>query len=185
LLFVEALTRDDATLGGPSDVSAAYLRRFDHPPAAAGGRFSNRFDGRVHATENEAIRAEMLFLSRRYERLHRFITGNIRYRCPGTSAITLPGCASFRCGATTYAFSCPGGRQLAVCPFFWTDPLMASVDQRGGNIIHESVHMNLRFSNHGKATPAQRGRNSECYTAFVADVYGFPSNDQTDCTAVP
>jgi hypothetical protein len=185
LLFVEALTRDDPTLGGPSPTSEAYLRRFDHPPPAPNGRFRNRFDNKVHATENEAIRAEMLFLSRRYERLHRFIAGNIRYRCPGTSAITLPGCASFRCGANTLAFSCPGGRQIAICPSHWTYPLMASTDQRGGNIIHESVHMNLQFLNHNKGSPAQRARNSECYAAFVADIYGFVSDDSTDCTPVP
>ena len=185
LLFVEALTRDDPTLGGPSAVSAAYLRRFGPPTPASRGRFRNRFDNRLHATENEAISAEMQSLSRRFETLHNFIAGPIRYRCPGTSAFTLPGCAATRCAAADIAASCPGGRQLAACPLFWTDPTMASADQRGGNIIHEAVHMRLRFRGHGIANAAQRGRNPECHTAFVADVYGFVSNDQTDCTALP
>jgi hypothetical protein len=185
LLFVEALTRDDATLGGPSAVSAAYLRRFGHPPAASRGRFRNRFDSRLHATENEAIRAEMLFLSRRFETLHTFIAGPIRYRCPGTSVFTLPGCAAGRCGADEIGSSCPGGRQIAACPLFWTDPTMTNADQRGANIIHEAVHMRLRFRPHGTATVEGRGRNPECYAAFVADVYGFVSNDQTDCAALP
>lgn len=62
---------------------------------------------------------------------------------------------------------------------------MASVDQRGGNMIHESIHMRLGVRAHDKTTPAQRGRNPECYPAFVADIYNFVSDDSTDCTPVP
>ncbi|BCH26324.1 eCIS core domain-containing protein [Mesorhizobium sp. L-8-3] len=180
VLALEALTFADPTFGR-SYVSDAYERRFGLPPAAARGRFRNRFTGRTHATQNEAMREEMLSLSDRFRQLHDFLSGPIRYRCPGTSAFTLPGCASARCGGSI-ALSCPGGRQIAICPTFWTFPLMQTVDQRGGNMIHESVHMRLGFRGHGLANANQRGRNPECHAAIVADVYGFQSDDTTDCT---
>ena len=113
--------------------------------------------------------------------LHDFLAGPIRYICPGTGALTLPGCASARCGGSI-AFSCPGGRRIAICPTFWSFPLMQTVDQRGGNMIHESVHMHLGFRAHGLASLDQRGRNSECHAAIVADIYGFQSDDTNDCT---
>lgn len=181
VLAMEALTFEDPTFGR-SYVSDAYERRFGLPPAAARGRFRNRFTGRTHATQNEAMREEMLSLSDRFRVLHNFLAGPIRYRCPGTSAIELPGCASSRCRPGTIAFSCPGGRQIAICPTFWTAAVMQSVDQRGGNMIHESVHMRLDFRDHGLANANQRGRNSECHAAMVADVHGFQSDDTTDCT---
>jgi hypothetical protein len=180
VLSFEALLFDDPTFGR-SDVSDAYERRFGLPPAASRGRFRNRFTGRTYATQNEAMREEMLSLSTRYRQLNEFLSGPIRYRCPGVSSVTLPGCAAARC-RTSIAFSCPGGRQIAICPAFWTHPDMQTVDQRGGNMIHEAVHMRLRFRGHGLANANQRGRNAECYAAFVADVYGFHSDDSTDCT---
>jgi len=181
VLVLEALTFRDPIFGR-SDVSNAYERRFGLPPAGTAGRFRNRFDAKQFATRDEAMEAEMLSLAERFERLHNFLAGNIRYRCPGTSSVTLTGCQPSTCGANTIAFSCPGGRQIAICPLFWTDPMMQSVDQRGGNMIHESVHMRFQFANHGLATAAQRGQNSECYAAFIADIYGFQSDDTTDCT---
>jgi hypothetical protein len=180
VLAFEALSFEDPTFGR-SYVSDAYERRFGLPPPASRGRFTNRFTGRAHATRNEAMREEMLSLSDRYRQLSEFLAGPIRYRCPGAGSITLPGCAAARCRGAI-AMSCPGGRQIAICPTFWTFPLMQSVDQRGGNMIHESVHMRLRFRAHGLANATQRGQNSECHAALAADVYGFQSDDTTDCT---
>lgn len=180
VLAFEALTFQDANLGR-SYVSDAYERRFGLAPAAAGGRFRNRFNGSLHATQNAAMAGELMSLSDRFKALHDFLAGPIRYICPGTAAVTLPGCASARCGGSI-AFSCPGGRRIAICPTFWNFPLMQTVDQRGGNMIHESVHMRLGFRAHGLANLDQRGRNSECHAAIVADIYGFQSDDTSDCT---
>ena len=180
VLALEALTFADPTFGR-SYVSDAYERRFGLPPAASGGQFRNRFSGTLFPTRNDAMREEMLTLSRRFQTLHSFLSGQIRYRCPGTSGFTLPGCSSITCGGSI-AFSCPGGRQIAICPTFWNFPLMQTVDQRGGNMIHESVHMRLGFRPHNLGTVDQRGRNPECHAAFVADIYGFQSDDTTDCT---
>jgi hypothetical protein len=181
VLVLEALTFADPRFGR-SYVFDAYQRRFGLAPAASRGRFRNRFTGRTHATQDEAMSEEMLSLSQRFEQLHRFLSGSIRYRCPGTSSITLAGCAPARCRTTSLAMSCPGGRQIAICPAFWPHPMMATVDQRGGNMIHEAVHMRFGFGPHGLANVNQRGRNAECHAAFVADVYNFQSDDTTDCT---
>jgi hypothetical protein len=180
VLSFEALTFSIASLG-PSYVSEAYRRRFGGPPAAAGGRFRNRITGARHATESAAQRSELNSLSDRYKQLHTMFSGPIRYFCPGNAAFTLPGCSAITCGGS-FAFSCPGGRRIAICPTFWNHPLMASVDQRGGNMIHEGVHMRFGFGPHGLANRDQRIRNPECYAAFVADIYGFQSDDTSDCT---
>lgn len=179
VLTMEALTFRDPTFGR-SEISDAYERRFGLPPAASRGRFRNRFTGNLLATQDEAMEGEMLSLADRFKKLHDFLSGPIRYRCPGTSSVTLPGCAASTCGGSI-AFSCPGGRQIAICPTFWSFPLMQTVDQRGGNMIHESVHMRLGFRPHQIGSVDQRGRNPECHAAFVADVYGFQSDDTADC----
>ncbi|MET0576357.1 MAG: DUF4157 domain-containing protein [Mesorhizobium sp.] len=167
VLALEALTFQDPTFG-PSYVSAAYRRRFGPPPPAPGGRFRNRFDGRIFATEGPAAAAEMLFLSERFKGLNTFLSGNIRYRCPGTSRVTIGGCFD-RCGANDFAWSCTptDGRAIAICQGYW--PL--SGPQRAGAIVHESVHMRLNFGGHGSANANQRGRNPECYTSLILDLY--------------
>ncbi|MDB5718914.1 MAG: hypothetical protein JWM38_2341, partial [Sphingomonas bacterium] len=180
VLALEALTFTDPTFGR-SYVSDAYERRFGLPPAAAGGRFRNRFSGTLHATQDIAMRGELLSLSNRFKTLSTFLSGQIRYRCPGAGAATLPGCASAHCGGAI-AFSCPGGNQIALCPTFWTFPLMQTADQRGANMIHESVHMRLGFAPHNRVTANQRGQNPECHAAIVADIYNFQSDDSLDCT---
>lgn len=182
VLALEALTFADPTFGR-SYVSEAYERRFGLPPSAAGGRFRNRFAGTLHATQDIAMAGEMMALSDRYRVLSTFLAGPIRYRCPGTSPITLPGCAAGLCGGSL-AMSCPGGNQIAVCPSFWTFPLMQSLEQRGGNMIHEAVHMRLGFRPHALGTVDQRGRNPECYAAFLGDIYGFQSDDTGDCVGL-
>ena len=179
VLVLEALTFREPLFGGRSYVSSAYLRRFGAPTAAANGRFRNRFvSGQTHVTQDEAMQAEMLSLSDRFRSLHTFLAGPIRYRCPGTSSYTIPGCAAGPCKATASAESCPGSRHLGICPPFWTD---VNVDNRAATIIHESVHMRLHFTGHTEGNEAQRGRNPECYAAFVADVYGFVDDDSADC----
>jgi uncharacterized protein DUF4157 len=168
VLVLEALTFRDPTFG-PSYVSAAYRRRFGSPAAAPRGRFRNRFDGRTHATEGEAAAAEMLFLSDRLKRQHAFLSGNIRYRCPGTARITVGGCTD-RCDTDTLAWTCTpqDARTIAICQGFWG----LSGPQRAGAIVHESVHMRLDFIPHGSANLGQRGRNPECYTSMILDLYG-------------
>ena len=180
LLTVEAIDFDDPAIG-PTDVSRAYERRFGLPPPATGGRFTNRFTRATFATRNEAMRSEMLTLSARYERLHRGLSGGIRYRCPGTSRFTVPGCrANERCDANDNARSCPvGTRQMILCNPFWTAPDMQGADPRAATIIHEAVHIFLRHGGH-----SGRIRNPECFAAFIADVYGFAHNDQTDCAGL-
>lgn len=180
LLFVESSTFDDPTFG-PGEAYAAYARRFGTAPPTARGRFRNRFTGGVSPDENEAIRGELAFLSRRFEQLDAYISGPIRYRCPGRRRVTFGGCTD-RCAADDLAISCAptDGRTLVVCPAFWSDPLMGSVDQRAGTIIHEGVHMRFNVERHGHANANQRGRNAECYEAFVADLYGFDA-EVDDC----
>jgi hypothetical protein len=182
VLVAEAITFANPTFG-PSDISRAFERRFGLPAAGRRGRFPNRFSGASFATRNEAIASEMQTLSARFARLHRGLIRGIRYRCPGTSLFTLPGCAAVRCDANDNARACPGGRQIALCNAFWTAADMQGVDPRAATIIHEAVHVFLGVFAHS-ITATGRLRNPECFAAFIADIYGFAHNDQADCVGL-
>ena len=167
VLDLEALTFRDPTFG-PSYVSTAYRSRFGPPPPAPGNRFRNRFTGAILATRAEAAAAEMRFLSTRFKRLHEFLAGNIRYRCVGTTQITVGGCTS-RCVAGDFARSCVpnDARTIHICDGFWG----LSAPQRAAVIVHELVHMRLNFAAENSATANQRGRNPECYASLILDLY--------------
>ena len=112
--------------------------------------------------------AEMGFLSDRFRGLSNYLGGAIRYRCPGNATITMGGCTD-RCGANDFAWTCTptDARSIAICRGFWglTPP------QQAGVIVHESVHMRLDFLAHNSGSVAQRGRNPECYTSLILDLY--------------
>jgi hypothetical protein len=182
VLISEAVSFADPALG-PTSVSDAYQRRFGLPHSAGGGRFFNRLTGATTATRNEAIEAEMMILSTRFQRFGDFLGGPIRYRCPGTAAIVIPGCRAGACDANDNAFSCPGANHIGICRNFWTGAQMASADQRGATILHESVHMWLGADDHNSVGGLRLG-NPECYAAFVADLFGFAHNDQNDCAGL-
>ena len=60
---------------------------------------------------------------------------------------------------------------------------MASVQQKAANIVHEGSHLQFNLPNHNHGTVRQRGQNSECYEAMVADIYGFNA-EVDDCPKV-
>jgi hypothetical protein len=181
VLFVESLVHRDPTFG-PGEAFAAYQRRFGRPDVTSTGRFRNRFTGAVRASEDDVITAELQVLSDRFARLHRFLAGDIRYRCPGTRTIDIGECRG-RCGTDDVAITCGAGRddrKIGICPDFWN---ISANDQRAGGLIHEAVHMRFDVSGHASASRAQRGRNPECFTSFVADLFGFSPFDPR-CPAI-
>jgi hypothetical protein len=111
----------------------------------------------------------MSFLSARLKVLHDFLAGNIRYRCVGTTQITVGGCTS-KCTPGDLARSCVpnDARTIHICDGFWG----LSAAQRAAAIVHEAVHMRLNFAAENSATANQRGRNPECYASLVLDLYG-------------
>jgi len=168
VLALEALTFRDPTFG-PSYVAAAYRRRFGPaPPAPAAGRFRNRFNSQTFPNQPAAEAAEMSFLSDRFRGLHTFLSGAIRYRCPGNATITVGGCTD-RCGANDFAWTCVpnDARTIAICPGYWG----LTAEQQAGAIVHEAVHMRLNFAAHSAGGANQRGRNPECYTSLILDLY--------------
>jgi len=176
LLFLESLTFNDAALGGRSYVFDAYRDWFGTPVQTSGGRWRSRFRTSTFATEDDAITHEMQTLGDRFERVYTWFTGNIRYRCPGTSSYTIPGCATGRCRAD--AESCPGSRTIGICPTFWP------VNDGGASLlIHEAMHALFRFQNHPTSTTAGRARNPGCYQGFVDTIYATGSQPG-ECTTI-
>ena len=182
LLFLESILFSDPTFG-PSAVSTAYADRFGTPEAVAGGKFRNRFTGKQHDTEDEAKAAEMESLSERFEKINKRLSGSIRYRCPGNKKIKVGGCHD-RCEGD-FAWNCaPSSRStMVLCEPFWTNAQMNTAQQKGANIVHEGSHLQYSLPDHKHDTVQQRGQNSECYEAMVADVYGFTA-EVDDCPKV-
>lgn len=177
VLFLESLTFRDPTFG-PSSVFDAYRAWFGTPEPLPSGKWKSRFRTASFATEGEAAAHEMQALSDRFEGLHRWLAGDIRYVCPGTSPSKLPGCGLTAC--TTQAWSCPGARAFSICPSFWgatSDAGLASL------LIHESIHTSLRLRSHPSATVRDRGINSACYQGFVDQLYNTGSSPlPSQCT---
>jgi hypothetical protein len=168
VLSLEALTFADPTFG-PSYVSTAYRRWFGPPTRTTTGRFRSRFRTATFAAENEAMRHEMTVLSDRFRRIHGWLAGNVRYRCPGTASITIGTCAS-PCG-TKAAMTCDDGtRAVAVCPEFWNEPDPQDRSQ-AALLIHEAIHPLFHFRPHSTVDPARRGRNPGCYQGFVLEIF--------------
>lgn len=165
LLFLESITFDDPSFG-PSRAYNAYRDWFGTPEQTRSGRWRSRFRRATFATEKEATRHEMNVLSDRFERLSQWLSGNIRYLCPGTSVYTIPGCAPSRC--THDAESCPGSRRFGICPGFWGIP---NDDGKASLLIHEAVHARFRFGGHPTSSLRGRGRNPNCYQGFVNQLY--------------
>lgn len=179
LLFVESLTFADPTFG-PSEIYDAYRDWFGTPRQTSSGRWLSRFLTAPFATENEATRHEMGVLSDRFERLHRWLSRDIRYVCPGTSVYTIPGCAAGRC--TNDAQSCStGARRFGICPTFW---IGTTDDGRASLLIHEAIHARFGFPGHPTSTPAGRARNPGCYQGFVDTIYNTGALP-TDCAPLP
>jgi hypothetical protein len=112
----------------------------------------------------------MLSLAARFKTLHTYLSGNIRYRCPGTAVFNLGGCTSLRCRPNDWAWSCTptDGRAVAMCQGYWG----LSAAQRAAVIVHESVHMRLDFNAENSGNLRQRGTNAECYASLILDLYG-------------
>ncbi|MEX0348078.1 MAG: DUF4157 domain-containing protein [Paracoccaceae bacterium] len=149
-------------------VNKAYEERFGTAPKK-GKRWKSRFSKKKFKNEADAVEHELGRVSTNYARIAKWFEGNVRYRCPGTKSYTIPGCASGPCGAA-YAESCPGSRQMGICPDFWTMP---SDDSRAATLIHEAVHARLKYKKHSTSSLHRRIRNPECYEAVVSDVYGL------------
>jgi Domain of unknown function (DUF4157) len=176
LLFLESLTFNDPTFG-QSEVFNAYRDWFGTPELTTSGRWRSRFRTATFATEEEAMAHEMQVFSERFERLHRWLSGSIRYVCPGTGIYTIPGCRSQRC--TADAESCPGSRTIGICPTFWT----GSDGGRASLLIHEAIHALLRYGGHPTASVSGRGRNPGCYQGFVDTIYNTGSGPG-QCNAI-
>jgi hypothetical protein len=166
LLFLESLTFNDPTFG-PSEVFNAYRDWFGTPEPTTSGQWRSRFRTATFATEKEAMAHEMQGFSERFERLHGWLSGSIRYVCPGTGTYTIPGCRSGRC--TDDAQSCPGSRTIGICPTFW-DPGKTD-GGRASLLIHEAIHALYKYGGHPTASASGRGRNPGCYQGFVDTIY--------------
>lgn len=166
-LLFEAVSFTDPVTSSPQAFNA-YKERFGKAPKSGKG-WQSRFARKTFKTENEAISHEMNRLSDDYRKIAKWFDGNIRYRCPGKTSVTIPGCAADKCG-TAIAMSCPGSRTMGICAAFWGQ---ASDDARAATLVHEAVHARLRYRGHRTATLDQRIRNPECYEAIVSDIYGL------------
>jgi hypothetical protein len=179
VLFLESLIFNDPTFGR-SYVFDAYRDWFGTPEQTPTGTWQSRFRKTPFATEEEAMAHEMQTFSNRFERIHNWLAGNVRYRCPGASAITIPGCRASRCG-TRAAFACvsSGSRTVAICPPFWT----VDENAQAGLIIHEAIHPLFRFLHHSTGSVGGRGRNPGCYEGFMHAIYktGYTPGD---CSAI-
>ena len=112
---------------------------------------------------------EMRGFSNRFDRLSRWLSGSVRYVCPGTRRYTIGRCAAGRC--VHDAESCPGSRSLGICPSFWA----GTADGRASLIIHEAIHALFRYRGHPTSTTRGRGRNPGCYQGFVDEIYNTGS----------
>ncbi len=169
LLFFESVLFNDPTFG-PSNVFDAYRDWFGTPEQTSSGRWRSRFHAAIFETEDEAIAHELQTFSERFEKIYRWMSRDIRYRCPGTNRYTIPGCGSGVCRHDAEA--CPGSRTIAICPTFWTG---ATDDGRASLLLHESIHALFKFRSHPTADVRGRSRNPYCYQGFVDTIYNTGS----------
>jgi len=182
VLFLEALTFSDPTFGR-SEVFDAYRDWFGLPVQTASGAWRSRFRTATFATEDEAVQHELMTLSDRFKRIHDWLARDIRYRCPGTSSYTIPGCSAGPCGSSA-AQTCPtGSRTVGICPNFWVEPAPQDRSQ-AAVLIHEAIHPLFHFSAHSTASVSGRGRNPGCYQGFVHAIFDT-GLVPADCTIAP
>jgi Domain of unknown function (DUF4157) len=158
-------------------IVSAYYDWFGGPRQLRNGRFRSRFGG-TFTTEDAAAAHEMKGFDTRFSRVDQWLSGSIRYLCPGTRRFTILGCTPARCGGSE-AVSCPTGtRMIVVCPAFWN---VGSEKGRGSIIAHEAMHARLRFGGH----PAgRRERNPACYDGFLRQVFQVTDVADAQCTAI-
>ena len=180
LLFLESHLFDDPNFGR-SPVFDAYRDWFGTPQQTTSA-WRSRFRSATFATEEEAMAYEMQVLSNRFERIHRWLARDIRYRCPGTSKFTIPGgCRNVTCG-TSGAATCPtGSRTIAICPKFWSKK--QNRDLQAGYLIHEAIHPLFDFRDHSTANLRGRGRNPGCYQGFIYSIFS-PNLLPGDCRVI-
>jgi hypothetical protein len=181
----DALATDatDTKAGIPTSPSVTFQSYRDHfgLPSAVGKGFMNRLTGAVRPSQEIAASEELAILSRRFRFSARIFSQRVGYRCPGTAAVTLPGCGEGSCG-TSFAFSCRGGSSIALCQPFWAR--LTSDETKAAALIHESMHMVLGPTAAGgqgaigETTQRGSGRNfniAGCYEFIVNDMAGIDS----------
>lgn len=181
VLFLEALTFNDPNFG-QSYVYDAYRNWFGTPQQTTSGAWRSRFRTATFASEAEAARHEMQTLSERFSRIAGWLAQDIHYRCPGTSAYTLPGCATGHCGNKAAQTCHLGSHTVGICPNFWLEPAPQDMSQ-AALLIHETIHPLFHYQFHSTASAAGRGRNPGCYQGFVLSIYNtglIPA----DCTSL-
>jgi hypothetical protein len=177
--------------GIPESPSTTFQSYQDHfgLPNAVGKGFLNRLTGQVRPSLEIATREELQILSRRFRLAARFFSGTVNYRCPGTAAVTLPGCGEGSCGAA-FAFSCRGGGTIALCQPYWDT--LDSDQAKAAALIHESMHIILgptglsQPGEIGEETQRGPGRNfnvAGCYEFIIDDIAGVDSSPV--CPPVP
>ncbi len=178
LTIASALTA--AGLRNPaSGVDQAYQNVFGLPPARPGG-FLNRLTGRVRPSLDEALSEEMNLLSRRYGLLSRFFSQPIPYRCGIPDSFG--GCPQTAADCTTDdAGACAGVGAIFLCPSFWG----YGTRQQAGILIHEAAHINWARVVHGAGGPGGNFRHAECYSEFVAQIFGFDMPPTGDPCVAP
>jgi hypothetical protein len=158
-------------------IVSAYYDWFGGPRQLANGRFRSRFGG-TFTTEDAAAADEMSGFDTRFARADQWLSGSIRYLCPGTRRFTIPGCTPGRCGGSE-AVSCPTGtRMIVVCPAFWN---VGSEKGRASIIAHEALHARLRLGGH---PAARRERNPACYDGFLRQVFNVTDVVDAQCSAI-
>jgi hypothetical protein len=177
--FAEWVALEDPSALG--DVSVAYLRRFGPPPRASEfGQAQNRFTGAV-GTVAATVRGEIEYLSLQFARLGTLFAGELTYLCGGPRGRRVEA-GRHPCEETVAAWTVSPDdfRTIVICPYFWTGPETADVDQRAAALIHEGVHVRFDAPEHENADPTDRGRNPDCYRMFLSELYGF-SAKSSDC----
>jgi hypothetical protein len=166
----------------------AYENRFGLPPAVGRG-FLNRLTGRVAASQEAAIAAELAILTQRYRIVARTFSQRVVYRC---GAGSFGGCTvSVEFCNENLAGACRGVGAIFFCPDLWTT--FPDTDSRAAVLVHEAFHVNFGTSNPrqtgdiGDQELRGAGRNfviANCYEGFAADLAGiaFPEGA---CPAPP
>jgi len=157
----EVMMAHIGTRGPGGRTTQAYMARFGLPPVRR-GRYRNRITGQDYATREEALDAEMMSLSRRYERIAEFLSNrSITYRCM-ERPVTYADCST-HCRGGRIASACAGVDAIFLCPGFWgRDPGVRIIA-----LIHEAAHILWSSVDH-----AANFRHAECYASLVGDLFG-------------
>jgi hypothetical protein len=132
-----------------------------------------------------ALSEELAIVSRRFAGVASVMTQGLSYNCPGSSPLSLVGCAPATCPHGD-AFSCHDNSLVGLCSTFWSGFNDAG---RAQILIHECLHINLAGIGVGSildVTTRGPGRNfniAGCYEAVLTDLTG--ANSGADCPAPP